>query len=85
MTFFSRFVAVAVFAGLTASPALAENFTKFLWTKITPLRGHTILESCTVRFGKSFVFGVRPGKGNTIHCKVRFEAALDGQRSNNFK
>jgi hypothetical protein len=67
-----------------SGPSTAENFTKFLWSKAPRLQGHSMLKSCYIRYGRSVVHGVRPGRGNWVNCKVRFEAALKGQRSNNF-
>lgn len=80
LRFLVLFVAVS-----TTHTGFAINPTKFLWEKTAVLPGKTLLESCRIRFGESTVLALRPGRGNTVVCKVRFEAALDGRRVNNFK
>jgi len=83
MKHITGFIVASVFFSLSSGPVLADNFLKFLYVKSTLVPGASILQSCRIRL-KTTVYGVKPGRGESIYCRVSYEDALKKQRANNF-
>jgi len=77
------FLAFVTLLSISANPALTDNYLRFLYVKSTIVPGSSMIQSCRIQL-KTAIYGVKPGRGGTILCRVSYEDALKKQRTNNF-